>query len=115
MRACAPCHSETVATELTASARFEIETRLAQLDTYLDPGNPNYVDPAALPPGEQARYEAAVFDLELVRADRAFGAHNPAYTRRLLTEAELFFGVPPWKRAEPVAAHAADAGREVVR
>ena len=34
-------------------------------------------------------------------ADKSFGSHSPDYTRILLSEAEAFFGIPPWYFPDP--------------
>jgi predicted CXXCH cytochrome family protein len=108
-RACEPCHSEAVALLLISAAADEINARLARIARYLDPGDPLYVDPATLSPAELARYENAVFDYWLVLGDRSAGSHSAPYARALLGEAETFFGLSPWRVADPgtVAAHAA--------
>ena len=96
MRACEPCHSEAVATQLVLTAWEEMEIRLGVIARYFDPLDPLYVDPAGLPPGELARYNVAKFDYEFVRADRSYGSHNANYARALLSETESFFDIPPW-------------------
>ncbi len=96
MRACAPCHTEQVATLLAESAREEVEIRLGLIAPYLDPSDPLYLDPATLSTEELAQYNVAKFDYEMAEADKSFGSHNADYTRALLTEAETFFGIPSW-------------------
>lgn len=96
MRACEPCHSEETATMLVAVTREEIETRLGVIAHYYDPEDPLYVDPEDLTPGELAQYNIATFNYQFVRNDKSYGSHNGGYTRALLSEAESFFGVPPW-------------------
>jgi predicted CXXCH cytochrome family protein len=104
MRACEPCHNEELATELVAITRFEVEFRLTDLEPYFTPGSPQYVNPAGLPSAEKARYNAAKFNYEFVKADRSFGSHNALYTRALLDETERFFGVSHWLTRVPGAA-----------
>lgn len=94
-RACNPCHSETEAAARIAGIYEETEPRLATIARYLDPADPLYVDPTTLGPEELAQYNIARFDYELVVADASFGAHNADYARRLLEEAETFFGITP--------------------
>ena len=96
MRACEPCHDETVATQLVATLREEIAARLAEIERYLDPADPLYVDPATLTPQELEQYEVAVFNYVFVIADKSYGAHNAYYNRALLAETELFFEIEPW-------------------
>jgi predicted CXXCH cytochrome family protein len=96
MKACGPCHTEAVATLLTADVQQEVQIRLGLIAPYLDPGDPLYVDPGTLSPPELAQYNNARFDYEMVVADRSFGSHNAEYTRALLSEAETFFEIPPW-------------------
>jgi len=98
MRACGPCHSEETATMLVAVTREEVETRLAAIAPYYDPGDPLYVDPATLTPEELAQYDIATFNYEYVTNDKSYGSHNGGYTRGLLSETESFFGIPPWLR-----------------
>ncbi len=105
VKACAPCHTQSVATSLLEELGYEINSRLVEVETYLEPGHPNYVDPATLSPAERARYDIAVFNTHLVDADRSVGAHNPPYTRALLAETEEFFGITPWMPASTVASH----------
>ncbi len=92
-RACSPCHTEEDGTERVANVRGEIEPRLAVVARYFDPGDALYVDPATLTPEELARYNVAKFDYEFVKADRSYGAHNAGFARRLMEEAEAFFGI----------------------
>lgn len=101
MRACEPCHSEMAATLLVATAREEMEARLAEIAHYLDPTDPLYVDPLTLAPEELAQYEIAVFNYEFVKADMSYGSHNAYYARALLAETEAFFGITPWLRQGP--------------
>jgi len=96
MRACEPCHTETTATLLVEMAREEVEFRLAGIAPYFDPGDPLYVDPEDLLPEDLARYDIAKFNYDLVGADNSFGSHNSYYCCLLLSEAESFFGIPPW-------------------
>ncbi len=109
MRACEPCHTEQAATVLVASAREEIEARLAEIGHYVTPGDPLYVDPATLTPEVLAEYEVAVFNYEFVAADKSDGSHNAFYARALLAETEAFFGITPWLRGfgetEPDSSH----------
>ena len=95
MRACSSCHTEAEAAERVALVQEEIEPRLLTIGHYLNPLHPLYVDPATLGPAELVRYNIAKFDYEFVQADRSFGAHNANFARRLLEEAELFFGIGP--------------------
>jgi hypothetical protein len=95
MRACYPCHTEEQATERVANVRAEIDPRLATIARYLDPDDPLYVDPATLSPEELEQYNIAKFDYEFVSADGSGGAHNARFARRLLEEAEAFFGTTP--------------------
>jgi len=95
IRACAPCHSEADATVRITTVYDEIAPRMATIARYLDPGDPVYVDPAALSLEERERYIIAKFNYELVNADRSFGAHNAPFARRLLEETETFFGITP--------------------
>ena len=101
MRACGPCHSEETATLLVSTMKEEIETRLAEIARYLDPGDPLYVDPGTLTPEELDQYNIAVFNYQLVLEDRSYGSHSPDYARALLAEAESFFGIPPWRMPPP--------------
>jgi predicted CXXCH cytochrome family protein len=101
MRACQPCHSETVATLLTAMTREEIECRLAAVAPYFTPGDPLYLDPEMLPPPELPQYNAAAFDYQMVQLDRSFGAHNADYARALLSQTEEYLGIPPWSLRQP--------------
>ncbi len=96
VRACTPCHSEEVATMLLTTTRDEVGTRLADIARYFDPGDPLYVDPAILTGEDLDRYMIAKFDYEFVQADKSAGAHNPGYTRSLLTEVENYLGIAPW-------------------
>ncbi len=112
VKACAPCHEATAATLMLDDLRYEMETRVAEIHTYLDPSHPNYVDPGSLSSVDRARHTIAVFNTHLVEADRSNGSHNPPYTRALLAEAEHFFGIEPWKRARTVASHPLAGGRE---
>ena len=97
MRACLPCHSETAATLLVSTTHEEISTRIADIARRFDPNDPLYVDPAALSPEEWGPYMRAQFDYQMVVADKSFGSHDAGYARALLTEAETFFGIPPWE------------------
>ncbi|MCP4591025.1 MAG: hypothetical protein GY842_09790 [bacterium] len=104
MRACAPCHSEASAALLVSTTHEEINTRLAYIARHYDSGDPLYIDPALLSPGELAEYDLATFNYAYVEADRSFGSHNAVYARTLLTEVEAFFDIPPWPlRALPGA------------
>ncbi len=99
MRACMPCHDEATATALVADTKEEFTARYAEIAKYLDPGDPLYVDPGTLSPVDLARYEMAVYNYTMVTADLSFGSHNALYSRALLAETELFFGITPWLRA----------------
>jgi predicted CXXCH cytochrome family protein len=98
MRACEPCHTESVAIILVEVAREEIEARLAEIQHYLTPGDPLYVDPSSLTPEELEQYNIAVFNRDFVAADRSLGSHSAYYARALLAETEAFFGITPWLR-----------------
>ncbi len=93
--ACEMCHAPGDAEVRLADVRAEIEPRLAGLAKYLDPADPLYVNPLTLTPEQLTQYYIARFDYEMVDADGSFGAHNAAYARLLLTEAEAFFGNLP--------------------
>ena len=95
IRACAPCHTEADATARITAVYEEIAPRMAAIARYLDPGDPLYLDPAALTSEEWERYKIAKFNYVLVNADRSYGAHNAPFARRLLEEAETFFGITP--------------------
>jgi predicted CXXCH cytochrome family protein len=101
MRACAPCHSEAVATLLVQGMGEEVDVRLGEIARRFDPNDPLYVDPGTLTPDERARYLRAQFDYALVVADGSRGSHAPAYMRALLREAETFFGIAPWEVRRP--------------
>jgi hypothetical protein len=73
----------------------EIDVRLANIAPYFDPLHPSYVDPGTLSPAELVRYNIAKFDYEFVKADRSYGVHNAGFARRLMEEAEMFFGITP--------------------
>jgi predicted CXXCH cytochrome family protein len=96
LRACGPCHTESVATALVAATREEIEARLAEIAPYFNPGHPLYVDPATLPPEQLTAYTVAKFNREFVQHDQSFGAHNGGYARALLSQTEAFLGIDPW-------------------
>ena len=81
---------------LVTITREEIESRLATIAHYYDPGDPLYVDPTMLGPEELVQYNIATFNYEFVQNDKSYGSHSGGYTRALLTETELFFGIPPW-------------------
>jgi len=98
MRACQPCHSQASATLLVIITREEMEARLGEIARRFDPGDPLYVDPDTLPPEQLGRYLIAKFNYEMVVADRSYGSHNAGYARAALSEAESFFGIPPWLR-----------------
>ena len=95
MRACAPCHTEEVATLLVAVTREEVEARLAVIAPYYDEGDPLYVDPETLTPEERAVYDVAKFNYEFVIEDGSFGTHNANYMRALLGQTESYFGIDP--------------------
>jgi predicted CXXCH cytochrome family protein len=95
LRACYPCHTEQDAADRVANAQAEMELRLGVLAHYFDPDDQLYVDPGTLGAQDLARYEVAKFDYEFVQADRSFGVHNALFARRLLEEAETFFGIAP--------------------
>jgi len=101
LRACEPCHSETTATLLVDMLHEEFDVRLGDIARRFDPADPLYVDPDALGPGQLQQYRRAQFDYQMVVADRSTGAHAPAYARALLSEAETFFGIPPWELRRP--------------
>jgi len=101
MRACEPCHTEEVAIMLVASAREEVEARLARIAPYFTPGDPLYIDPATLPPAELEPYEIALFNYQFVIEDRSFGSHHADYARALLSETETYLDLPPWQGGIP--------------
>jgi len=101
LRACEPCHSETTATLLVDMLHEEFDVRLGDIARRFDPADPLYVDPDALGPGQLQQYRRAQFDYQMVVADRSTGAHAPAYARALRSEAETFFGIPPWELRRP--------------
>jgi hypothetical protein len=102
VRACQPCHTENTATLLVQGAQEEAAERLATIAHRFDPDDPLYVDPGTLPPEQLAQYVIAKFDYEMAKADRSYASHDPAYTRALLSEAETFFGIPPWRGRRPI-------------
>jgi predicted CXXCH cytochrome family protein len=96
MKACLPCHSEQVATQLVDELHYEIALRTALIARYYDPADPLYVDPTWLPPDELIAWIIGYFDNQLVIQDMSYGSHNPAYARALLAEAESYLGIEPW-------------------
>lgn len=97
VKACLPCHTEEVATALRDTLREEFDIRLGTIAPYFDPNEPDYIDPATLPPPEQEQYWIAKFNYDMVVADRSRGSHNPGYARALLVQTETFLGIPPWE------------------
>jgi predicted CXXCH cytochrome family protein len=101
MRACLPCHSESVATALVANMREEIDWRVNAIAPYFNPDDPLYIDPGTLDPDTLVQYMFAQFDYDMVANDRSHGSHNPNYARALLSVTENFLGIPPWEVRTP--------------
>ncbi len=97
LRSCTPCHTEEVATQLLVDMADEINVRTGIIDQYYDPNDPLYVDPATLSSEDLTKYIIALFDYQMLEADRSLGAHNAYYARALLGEVETFFNIPPWR------------------
>ena len=101
MKACMPCHSQEVATQLVSDLHYEISLRTALIARYYDPEDPYYIDPTWLPPEEIIAWIITYFDYQLVSQDLSYGSHNPAYARALLAEAESYLNIEPWPPLRP--------------
>ena len=74
-----------------------MSVRLAAVEPYFTEGDPLYIDPEELTPEQRARYDNAKFNYQMVKWDKSFGTHNPAYARALLDETEDYLELPPWR------------------
>ena len=97
LRACEPCHDYESAKSLVADMHFEMEIRLDAIAPYFTPNNPLYINPAGLTPQQRERYDNAHFNYLMVKRDRSYGSHNPAYARAMLDQTEDYLGLPPWR------------------
>ena len=90
------CHSTPEGAQaVLASTQAEINGKVAELEAYFTPGDAKFIELEGLSDADEARFDIAKFNVQLVAADSSGGIHNAAYVRRLLDIAEtIFIGLP---------------------
>jgi len=89
--ACTQCHEADEAIALMTAAQDEIDTRVAQLTRYFTQDDSLFIDRTTLGADDQARFDIAKFNVQLVSGDGSSGVHNLAYCRDLLNISETIF------------------------